>query len=138
MQLMAGTADMLNVDRRSLTQNIDGGVRYLAQQIKRFGPRAGIAGYNGGPGMAARLESAWPASVQAYVRNVLERAAVEAQVMAIQSTSPQPSQQGVRTAAIPFLRAPRNVPPARLSSLLQHLFSRSPFTLEREASADDA
>lgn len=92
MQLMAGTAQMLGVDPRSLTQNIDGGVRYLAQQIKRFGEIKGIAGYNGGPGMAMRDETQWPAGVRQYVANVRARAELEQAKLA----------QGVRAADGPF------------------------------------
>lgn len=142
MQLMPKTAEWLEVDARSLTQNIDGGVRYLSQQLKRFGERAGLAGYNGGPGMAARLESNWPAGVQAYVRNVLARAEIEAALVR--------EEQGARAAAVPFppdevtpvqrRRSPpppaANEQPARFSSLVPRVLSRL-WSSRKKADTDD-
>jgi succinate dehydrogenase hydrophobic anchor subunit len=52
MQLMPGTAKLMGVtDITDPTQNIYGGVKYLAEQYKTFGnwPDA-LAGYNAGPG----------------------------------------------------------------------------------------
>jgi soluble lytic murein transglycosylase-like protein len=91
MQLMPATAAWLEVDPRSLVQNIDGGVRYLSQLVRQFGERNGIASYNAGPTRAgARPETAWPASTKQYVAAVTSRADYEARTI------------GVRTAAAPF------------------------------------
>lgn len=52
MQLMPDTARELGVDPRNLRENIDGGVRYLARQLKDFGGdvRDALTAYNMGPG----------------------------------------------------------------------------------------
>lgn len=51
MQLMPATAKDLGVeDRFDPEQNVDGGSRYLAQQLKKFGqPELALAAYNWGP-----------------------------------------------------------------------------------------
>tara|TARA_R110000822_G_scaffold54201_5_gene139066 strand:- start:331 stop:2355 length:2025 start_codon:yes stop_codon:yes gene_type:complete len=50
MQLMPDTARDLKVDPSNLDQNIDGGVRYLKQQLDRFGnSRDAAIAYNAGP-----------------------------------------------------------------------------------------
>ncbi|HEY9722674.1 MAG TPA: lytic transglycosylase domain-containing protein [Oscillatoriaceae cyanobacterium] len=51
MQLMPATARGLGVSNvNNPQQNIDGGVRYLSQLMKRYGQTSGIRAYNGGPG----------------------------------------------------------------------------------------
>ncbi|NLC55616.1 MAG: lytic transglycosylase domain-containing protein [Armatimonadetes bacterium] len=75
MQLMPDTAQALGVaDPFDAVQNADGGVRYLAEQLQRFGdvPRA-LAAYNAGPSRVARLGTVPPIpETQHYVRRVLE------------------------------------------------------------------
>jgi hypothetical protein len=73
MQLMPGTAQELGVDPYDPAQNIDGGMRYLSQQIKKYGPQGGLAAYNAGPGRYERSGgdlSKLPRETQQYVSKV--------------------------------------------------------------------
>lgn len=57
MQLMPGTARELGVTNRSdPKQNLEGGVKYLGQMLKKFGgdPSKALAAYNAGPGRVQR------------------------------------------------------------------------------------
>lgn len=56
-QLMPATARELGVDPNDPEQNIEGGKRYLTQQLERFGgdPRKALAAYNAGPNRVANL-----------------------------------------------------------------------------------
>jgi soluble lytic murein transglycosylase-like protein len=80
-QLMPGTAAMLGVmNPYDPQQNINGGVRYLAQLLAQFGdPYQAVAAYNWGPGNVSNAISEWgsnwfayaPAETQAYVTKIL-------------------------------------------------------------------
>ena len=78
-QLMPGTAAGLGVtDPLDPAQSIEGGAKYLAQQLERFGgdvARA-LAAYNAGPGAVQRFGGVPPyAETQNYVRAVQSNAA---------------------------------------------------------------
>jgi hypothetical protein len=72
MQLMDATAQALGVsDPFDASQNVDGGVRFLAKLTQRFGTeRKALAAYNWGP---ARVNQGrpWPSQVRSYVDRVL-------------------------------------------------------------------
>ncbi|KUP22912.1 lytic transglycosylase domain-containing protein [Paenibacillus sp. DMB5] len=90
MQLMDGTANGLGVsDPFDPAQNIDGGVRYLSYQLKRYDgeEKMALAAYNAGPGRVNKLGvsndeelmqklSLLPKETQAYITKI-ERARAE-------------------------------------------------------------
>jgi soluble lytic murein transglycosylase-like protein len=76
MQLMPGTARQLGVDAADLKGNVEGGVAYLGEMLRRFEgdvPRA-LAAYNAGPEAVQRYGGVPPyAETKAYVRAILGR-----------------------------------------------------------------
>ena len=81
MQLMPATARELGVDPYNLVQNIEGGVRYLAQLLRQYAGdlEQTLAAYNWGPGnlatAIARYGERWisyiPQETKNYLRDVL-------------------------------------------------------------------
>ena len=72
-QLMPATAQSLGVDINDPMQNLDGGARYLLDQLTRFNSLSlALAAYNAGPAAVERYGGIPPyAETQAYVRRVL-------------------------------------------------------------------
>jgi soluble lytic murein transglycosylase-like protein len=85
-QLMPGTAAGLGVtDALDPVQAIEGGAKYLKQQLDRFGgdTARALAAYNAGPGAVQRFGGVPPyAETQNYVR------AVQANAAALRSSTP--------------------------------------------------
>ena len=78
MQLMPATARALGVNPWVAHENIEGGVRYVAEMLRTFGSiELALIAYNAGPGYArryARREVALYGETRTYVRKVLARA----------------------------------------------------------------
>lgn len=78
-QLMPGTAKDLGVNINNPMSNLEGGARYLRQQLDRFGsvPLA-LAAYNAGPGAVQKHKGIPPyKETQNYVRTILHNAGFE-------------------------------------------------------------
>jgi soluble lytic murein transglycosylase-like protein len=75
MQLLPSTASSLGVNPTDLRGNVDGGVAYLAQQMRRFGDLSlALAAYNAGPGAVERYRGIPPyAETRNYVRAIMSR-----------------------------------------------------------------
>jgi len=85
MQLMPGTAATLGVNPHDVTQNIQGGIHYLRQQLTNFGDEAkALAAYNWGPQHVTNAVERWganwlshaPAETQHYVSSIMAHAGI--------------------------------------------------------------
>jgi soluble lytic murein transglycosylase-like protein len=112
-QLMPGTAAALGVDPSVPAQAIEGGAKYLRQQLDKFGgdPAKALAAYNAGPGAVQRYGGVPPfAETQNYVRKVLAYAAEYRQAAPTASAAAAPVTAPVTTAA-PAVPSPTSVLP---------------------------
>ena len=112
-QLMPGTAAALGVDASVPAQAIEGGAKYLRQQLDKFGndPAKALAAYNAGPGAVQRYGGVPPyAETQNYVRKVLAYAAEYRQAAPAASASAASVTSPVATAA-PTVSSPTSVLP---------------------------
>ena len=82
-QLMPGTARYLGVDPRDPYANLEGGARYLREQLDRFGGdlEKALAAYNAGPGRVERAGGV-PAirETRNYVTAIISRLSDHARV----------------------------------------------------------
>jgi soluble lytic murein transglycosylase-like protein len=93
MQLIPATASDLGVqDPWDPLQNIDGGTRYIKQQLETFGDvRWALAAYNAGPNAVRRYSGIPPyEETQDYVRKVMGYYALFSTSRPVGGTSAQP------------------------------------------------
>ena len=115
-QLMPGTAAALGVDPSVPAQAIEGGAKYLRQQLDRFGndPAKALAAYNAGPGAVQRYGGVPPyAETQNYGRKVMGYAAVYRQAAPASASAAAASVTSPVTAttAAPTVTGPTSVLP---------------------------
>src|SRR4029079_2444147 len=116
-QLIPGTAAALGVDPSVPAQAIEGGAKYLRQQLDRFGndPAKALAAYNAGPGAVQRYGGVPPyAETQNYVRKVMGyaaeyRQAAPASASAAAASAPSPV---TATTAVPTGPSPTSALPS--------------------------
>ena len=72
-QLMPGTADYLKVDPADPIENLDGGARYLLEQMAAFGSlELALAAYNAGPEAVRKYDGVPPyAETQSHIVKVM-------------------------------------------------------------------
>jgi soluble lytic murein transglycosylase-like protein len=112
-QLMPGTAAALGVDPSVPAQAIEGGAKYLRQQLDKFGkPELALAAYNAGPGAVQKYGGIPPyAETQSYVRKVMAYAAEYRQ-----AAPAAPAASAASVTAAPVAPAAALASPAALSS----------------------
>jgi len=116
-QLMPGTAAALGVDPSIPAQAIEGGAKYLRQQLDRFGndPAKALAAYNAGPGAVQRYGGVPPyAETQNYVRKVLGYAAEYRQAAPASATAAAApvTRPVAASTAVPTATSPASVLPS--------------------------
>jgi soluble lytic murein transglycosylase-like protein len=108
-QLMPATAAGLGVTNpRDPVQNIEGGAKYLKQQLDRFGGDVSkaLAAYNAGPGAVQKYDGVPPyAETQAYVQRVTGYANEYRQAAPAATATPAPAGVSAALQASPLVTA---------------------------------
>jgi soluble lytic murein transglycosylase-like protein len=86
MQLMPETAQELGVNPAIASENVDGGVRYLARQLEKYGGswKHALMAYNWGPGSVDRWlkeGGAIPAETRGYLESILGGADTPSEIL---------------------------------------------------------
>jgi hypothetical protein len=103
-QLMPETARGLGVDPYNQQQNLDGGAKYLRQQLDRFGGdvRKALAAYNAGPGAVQKYNGVPPyAETQHYVATILANAGRAGAAPSTPTAPNVPAASGTTTTVTP-------------------------------------
>jgi soluble lytic murein transglycosylase-like protein len=107
-QLMPSTAASLGVDPTDPTQNIQGGIQYLAQLLKQYGGDVSSAlwAYNAGPGNEAA--GILPAQTANYIPSVQSLQSTWASLLGGPSPAPSPSSPSFVTDSSLYSASPDN------------------------------
>lgn len=135
MQLMPGTAKEMGVtDIADPYQNIEGGVKYYAKMLKKFGdPVIAAAAYNAGPGNVSKYGGVPPfAETKNYVRKFVKLVGAE-DLMGKPDTEVVMSPKKETTPKVAMAAAPASLAPQASPEDVASQFSAIMATLGRGA-----
>lgn len=135
MQLMPGTAKEMGVtDIADPYQNIEGGVKYYAKMLKKFGdPVVAAAAYNAGPGNVSKYGGVPPfAETKNYVRKFVKLVGAE-DLMGKPDTEVVMSPKKETTPKVAMAAAPVSLAPQASPEDVASQFSAIMATLGRGA-----
>lgn len=135
MQLMPGTAKEMGVtDITDPYQNIEGGVKYYAKMLKKFGdPVVAAAAYNAGPGNVSKYGGVPPfAETKNYVRKFVKLVGAE-DLMGKPDTEVVMSPKKETTPKVAMAAAPASLAPQASPEDVASQFSAIMATLGRGA-----
>jgi len=135
MQLMPGTAKEMGVaDIADPYQNIEGGVKYYAKMLKKFGdPVVAAAAYNAGPGNVSKYGGVPPfAETKNYVRKFVKLVGAQ-DLMGEQDTEMVMSPKKETTPKVAMAAAPASLAPKASPEDVAQQFSAIMATLGRGA-----
>lgn len=135
MQLMPGTAKEMGVtDIADPYQNIEGGVKYYAKMLKKFGdPVVAAAAYNAGPGNVSKYGGVPPfAETKNYVRKFVKLVGAE-DLMGKPDTEVVMSPEKETTPKVATAAAPASLAPQASPEDVASQFSAIMATLGRGA-----
>lgn len=135
MQLMPGTAKEMGVtDISDPYQNIEGGVKYYAKMLKKFGdPVIAAAAYNAGPGNVSKYGGVPPfAETKNYVRKFVKLVGAE-DLMGKPDTEVVMSPKKETTPKVAMAAAPASLAPQASPEDVASQFSAIMATLGRGA-----